>query len=1046
MMGVDSVEYHRATVLARGDDHPGQALAYYASRGETPLVWGGAGARGLGLTGAVTDEQYEAIYGPGGACDPTTGERLAHTRRPGLELVISAHKSVAELGVVGRAEHMHQIMDAERDATLAYLDELTQRVGGRRGAQATRVGAEGLVYATARHATSRAGDPCPHDHALVANVLRMDDDGGWKAADTALWREHLHAATMAGRMASAAKAVELGYAVVADPGPTGRLGHWAVAGVPDEVMDVHSKRAAEIQAEVERTGHDSYQARNVAARATRDPKRHTPVGELMGRWTAEIEATGWSVEDLRATIDAAARTWEPPRPWLRDDELRQAVAEALAPDGPLAARKVFSRRDVVVAVAPSLYGRRASELERVVDATLAHAEAVPLLRVAGAIERPYATATTIAREQAIAAEVDALARRADAPAVSRPDAWAALARGQVALGRPFTPGQREAVEAALTSGRGVDLVVGVAGSGKTTALAAVRDGFERAGYQVIGASTSGQAARALGREAGIEESRTLASLRGRLERGTTALGPRHVAILDETAMTDDADLLAFLAAAREARAKVVLVGDHRQLSSVGPGGGFEALLRRHRDAVHVLGENVRQRDPGERAALERLRAGDVAEAVEWCAANGRIVAAPDREAALDAAVAGWAADVGVGAHTALYAWRRANVADLNRRGRAEWDAMGRLSGPELVAPGGAAYRAGDRVVTLAPGQRGKSVTSECGTVLAVDVRRGELAAVMDDDGRVVHFGGDEVDGDHLAHSYAVTVHRSQGSTVERAHVLEDGGGRELAYVKMSRAKERSVVYAVADDHEQAVEDLVRGWSSSRRLRWAIDTGIPAPELEEAVARTPGLDPRTAAALRRGRLVAERDAVVAAAPADWRPRVMRNLDEILDLGRRRDDLARGTGRYADTPAGEAARDLAAATRRREWEERMAASPTTSRWRRRSHAREAEAWGGREVEAKSRWERLAGPELARLGVEEATLRRADEALRNGVRIRGDWLEQHPEAARRVARLESEIDRLERVIDPEAATMAQEVGRTPWARAPERAHVLEGPVLEL
>ena len=133
IMGADSVAYHRATVLARGDDHPGQALAYYASRGETPLLWGGACARLLGLQGAVTHGQYAALYGPGGACDPTTGERLVNTKRPGLELVISAHKSVAELGVIGRAEDMHRIMDAERDATLAYLDDLTRRLGGRRG-------------------------------------------------------------------------------------------------------------------------------------------------------------------------------------------------------------------------------------------------------------------------------------------------------------------------------------------------------------------------------------------------------------------------------------------------------------------------------------------------------------------------------------------------------------------------------------------------------------------------------------------------------------------------------------------------------------------------------------------------------------------------------------------------------------------------------------------------------------------------------------------------------------------------------------------------
>ena len=119
------------------DNHPGQALDYYTSRGETPLRWGGGGAAALGLEGNVTPETYEAIYGPDGALDPSTGERLVNSKRPGMELVIGAHKSVAELGVIGRAEDMHSIMDAERDATLSYLDDITLRMGGRRGRAAT---------------------------------------------------------------------------------------------------------------------------------------------------------------------------------------------------------------------------------------------------------------------------------------------------------------------------------------------------------------------------------------------------------------------------------------------------------------------------------------------------------------------------------------------------------------------------------------------------------------------------------------------------------------------------------------------------------------------------------------------------------------------------------------------------------------------------------------------------------------------------------------------------------------------------------------------
>ena len=88
MMGRNSVEYHRATVLERIDDHPGLALEYYASRGETPLVWGGSGAEALGLSGPDTLDAYQAIDGPGGASDPRTGTRLVSTTRPGMELVI----------------------------------------------------------------------------------------------------------------------------------------------------------------------------------------------------------------------------------------------------------------------------------------------------------------------------------------------------------------------------------------------------------------------------------------------------------------------------------------------------------------------------------------------------------------------------------------------------------------------------------------------------------------------------------------------------------------------------------------------------------------------------------------------------------------------------------------------------------------------------------------------------------------------------------------------------------------------------------------------
>jgi conjugative relaxase-like TrwC/TraI family protein len=1040
MMGADSVAYHRDTVLARGDDHPGQAMAYYASRGETPLRWGGRGASGLGLQGAVTEAQYEALFGPGGACDPTTGERLVTTKRPGLELVISAHKSVAELGVIGRAEDMHRIMDAERDATLAYLDQVTAVVGGRRGRGAQRTPTEGMIYATTRHATSRAGDPCPHDHVLVANLVRMADArGGWKAADTALWREYVHAATMVGRVASAQRAVELGYGIVADGGPSGRLGHWAIAGVPSEVMDAHSKRAAEITAEMERSGHDSYRARNVAARATRDPKRHAAIGELLPRWEAEIAEVGWSAERMAAEVDRAATERRLPSPKLSDYELRRAAEAALDPDGALAARKVFTKREVIVAVAPDLYGRNLSELGRVVRRTLADPEAVPLLRTAGAHQRAYATATTIAREEAIAHCVESQVSRPDAPAVSAEEAEAAVARAQFALYRPLTAGQRGAVEGILTSGRGVELVVGVAGSGKTTALAAARDGFEAAGYELVGTSTSGQAARTLGREAGIDPSRTLASLNWRIAHDSLHLSPRHVAVLDEAAMTDDAALLAFLEAARHAGTKVVMVGDPRQLSAVGPGGGFEALVSRF-GAVHVLSENVRQIDPAERVALAQLRSGEVGEAVDWYAANGRIAVSPDRDTALQATVEAWAADVRVGANPAMYAWKRANVAELNRRGRVAWEELGRLSGPELVV-GDVGYRTGDRIVTLAPGARGEIVTSECGTVLAVDVARREMAATMDD-GRLQRFAEEDLGADHLAHGYAVTAHRSQGATVRRAQAFEDGGGRELAYVKMSRAWESTTVHVVADSVDQAVEDLKGSWSHSRRIGWAIDQGTPAPGLPVQPAKEPDREPP---GLRHARLVAERQALRAAVPGDpylaygqAQARVQHLERELHAL-----DSCEGGGVLRGTPVGEAA--MARQRVLAEWGRCLDQAEHAGLRERHQLHRQATKAAKREGPLRDAFEALAAPERARIRAELPEARKELGLLEAQRDAASKFHSAHPEALHRLMRLGREIDDAAYDMDlareplDGIAPARLELAQTAWAPEPE-VRVLE------
>lgn len=218
-----------------------------------------------------------------------------------------------------------------------------------------------------------------------------------------------------------------------------------------------------------------------------------------------------------------------------------------------------------------------------------------------------------------------------------------------------------------------------------------------------------------------------------------------------------------------------------------------------------------------------------------------------------------------------------------------------------------------------------------------------------------------------------------------------------------------MVHVVADSAEQAVEDLTRDWAAHRRPTWAIDTGTPSAEFATAESdREPPAPLR--AALRRARLEAQRTAVLAVVPPDPRPALRRVEVRLDDLRRTRAELAQGRGPYAETPVGEAARALIHAEAQRAQAERFAAKPNV-RWRmRRSWAATARRWAEQEAEARTAWERLAAPDSDRLVWERDRLDGQLHDLETKQTKRQAWLEAHPEAARRLARLDQDLRAVE------------------------------------
>jgi hypothetical protein len=408
--------------------------------------------------------------------------------------------------------------------------------------------------------------------------------------------------------------------------------------------------------------------------------------------------------------------------------------------------------------------------------------------------------------------------------------------------------QRAAVLHATTE---ADLaqVVGRAGAGKTTAARTVAAAYQERGYEVSGAALAGKAAEVLQTETGIP-SRTLASLEHAWSEGAAHLHARSVLLLDEAGMIDVRQLGRILAHAEERGAKVVLLGDPDQLKAIGAGDAFRGLLEQHPSAR--IDAIRRQHEPWQREASEHLAGGRVASALDSYEEAGRLHWADSRAAAQADLLRAYAHDrtQDPGASQLILAYRNAEVAQLNAAVRAGRQAAGEL-GPG-VAAGGIELARGDRIVFLRNDHQGRDVVNldAAGASPAVGVRNGTLGTVVAaephrisvrlDDGRTVAFDPDRYDA--VAHGYAVTVHKSQGATVDRVYVLADPlMNRNAAYVALTR--HRAAVDLFADRETFPSRDhLDKALSRSGHKDLASD--YASADLRRAVTRLQELAAKT----------------------------------------------------------------------------------------------------------------------------------------------------------------------------------------------------------
>jgi len=299
-----------------------------------------------------------------------------------------------------------------------------------------------------------------------------------------------------------------------------------------------------------------------------------------------------------------------------------------------------------------------------------------------------------------------------------------------------------------SSGAGVDIVEGVAGAGKTFALAAARDSWIASGYEVIGAALAARAAHQLEEGSGIPSS-TVDRLLGRLERSEAiALTPRHVVVVDEAAMVGTRKLLRLLERAQQADAKVVLVGDPRQLPEIEAGGAFVGLARRL-DASELT-ENRRQQEPWELDALAELRTGDTDRALDSYRSHDRVHEASTAAEAMDFLVDDWLSARAGGEQPLMLAVRRSQVEALNRIARQALQQAGEI-GPDQVAHRDLRFAIGDEVLALRNDYRLDVLNGTRGTVTDIEQERHEMVVACGNQ-RSVAIPLDYIADGHLTHA------------------------------------------------------------------------------------------------------------------------------------------------------------------------------------------------------------------------------------------------------------------------------------------------------
>ena len=603
-------------------DYASETQSYYRDGDETKGEWHGKMTASLGVGAEVAPMEFSRLTE---GQHPQAGEQMVQHRqaqeytnadgtttkavehRAGWDATFSAPKSVSLTALVGGDE---RVIEAHRAAVSMALDELERytqaRIGGNNPAETTGK----FIAAKFEHDTARPVDgyaaPQLHTHAVIFNVTERED-GSTRALQPQSLFESQQFATAVYQSALTHQLRNLGYEIEA-----GRSGAPEIKGYSQEYLDASSPRSQQIKEQMEKSGYSGPEAAQIAAHATREKKQELSKDEVLAAHKGVAADYGNQPAQVIAEARERANTHEhAPQGAIRAKEALTFARDSIYEREAVADERVLMTQALRRSLGEATY----SEVRAEFETRRSNGEFRSVQGEKYDSGRKFTTPETIAAERAnIRHVMDG--KDATAPILSPEKAY------MQATSREFlNESQHTAIREVLTSTDRIHGLQGLAGTGKTTTLEAIREGAELSGYKVEGFAPTSKAAGQL-REAGIDAT-TLQSFLARGENHPSAdTANRHLYMLDESSLASTRQMRAFLDKLNPDD-RVLVIGDTRQHQGVDAGRPFQQM----QDAgmqTSQLDRIMRQKDPELLKAVQHLANNEIVKGVALLAEQGRV--------------------------------------------------------------------------------------------------------------------------------------------------------------------------------------------------------------------------------------------------------------------------------------------------------------------------------------------------------------------------------------------------------------------------------------